>query len=70
MFGNKIHGQPVDLLELKIQMEDQAKALSDSGANRQDKLAMLALQAQQAGETLMVESASALTGEAKASILE
>ena len=70
MLGNRIHSQPVDLMELKTQMEDQMKALADSGANRQDKLAMFVLQAQQMGEALMVESASALTGEAKALILE
>lgn len=70
MFGNTILGQPIDLLELKTQMEDQMKSLSDSGANRQDKLAMLALLAEQAGQALMIESASARTGEAKAMILK
>ena len=70
MSGHKIHGQPIDLMELKTTMEAQMKSLADSGANRQDKLAMLALQAQQAGEALMFASVSAPTGEAKALILK
>jgi hypothetical protein len=70
MSGHRIHGQPIDLLELKTTMEDQMKALADSGAERRDMLAMLALQAQQMGEALMVESASAPTPEAKALVLK
>ena len=70
MSGHKIHEQPIDMAELKTTMEDQMKALADSGVKRQDKLAMLALLTEQAGVTLMADSVNAPTLEAKSLILK
>jgi len=70
MNGNRNFGQPIDLLELKDQMQKQMQELASSGAEREDRMALLAILSQKAGEAILGELSKAASPEARAIMLK
>jgi hypothetical protein len=70
MNNNKFIGRPVDLSEMKSQIQSQIADLRASGASREDHLALLAILAQQAGQAIAGIANRAHSPEAEAIMLK
>jgi len=70
MQGGAYLGSPIDLLELKEQVQQQMKDLATSGASREDRIATLIILTQKAGEAIMADLPKAKSVEARAVMLK
>jgi hypothetical protein len=70
MQQGKIAGQPIDLFAFKEGMQKQMDDLVASGTERETRIAQLAITAQKAAESILLESMIAPTSEAKAVMIK
>jgi hypothetical protein len=70
MSDNKHFGRPIDLVEMKNQIQEQMSDLKSSGSSREDRLALLAILAQQAGQAIAGIANRARSPEAEAIMLK
>ncbi len=70
MNGGKFGGHTIDLIAYKEAMQKQMDDLVASGAERESRLAQLAIMAQKSAEAILLESIAAPTQEAKAMMIK